>query len=156
MIVRCPSPCRRGISRNAGSGFTLLEVLVAVAVLGVSLVRLLALHARNVNLAAETHDLTVAGLLARKVVVLTKVGPFPSVGELDGKFSQSRERSRNSQLAELGDEVYGGPLSEDFVWSRKVKGLAQLNNVRAVTIEVGRDDDEAIVEFTFAVWRGGL
>ena len=46
-------------------GFTLLEVLVAVAVLGLALVSLLGLHVRNIDLIARDQRVTEATMLAR-------------------------------------------------------------------------------------------
>ena len=91
---------RHGRSRAAG--FTLLEVLVAVAVLGVAVVTLLGLQARNMKLAADTRDLTVAGLLATSLAAKTKSGAFPESGTIDGKFTAEDE------MASDLDQQFGG------------------------------------------------
>ena len=61
-------------------GFTLLEILVAVAILGVALVSLLGLHARNLRLFSESQDVTIAGLLASRLAAETQAGAFPPIG----------------------------------------------------------------------------
>ena len=67
-------------------GFTLLEVLVAVAVLGLALVSLLALHVRNIDLIARDQRVTEATLLARDLMTDVEAGPFPDLGMSAGDF----------------------------------------------------------------------
>jgi len=62
----CERPVRRARSRAAG--FTLLEVLVALAVIAFAVVGLLGLHARNIKAIARDQNLTRATLLARELV----------------------------------------------------------------------------------------
>ncbi len=68
------------------AGFTLLEVLVAVAVLGLALVSLLGLHVRNIDLIARDQRVTEATLLARGLMAEVDAGPFPELGITDGDF----------------------------------------------------------------------
>ena len=67
-------------------GFTLLEVLVAVAVLGLALVSLLGLHVHNIDLIARDERVTEATLLARGLMTEVETGPFPDLGASDGDF----------------------------------------------------------------------
>jgi len=67
-------------------GFTLLEVLVAVAVLGLGLVSLLGLHVRNIDLIARDQRVTEATMLARGLMAEVDAEPFPSLGLTDGDF----------------------------------------------------------------------
>lgn len=119
-------------------GFTLLEVLVAVAILGVALTALLALHAGNIRLTAEAQDFTTATMLASRLAALVKAEDYPRVGTEEGTFS----------------EEYGGPLSLDFVWQRKVEATG-LENLRLVRITVARDLEQPLASFEFLVRRGG-
>jgi prepilin-type N-terminal cleavage/methylation domain-containing protein len=135
----------RSPSRRSGAGFTLLEILVAVAVLGVALVTLLGLHARNIRLAARTDDLTRAGLLASQLVAITRAALPPSVGRTSGRFTE------NERAALDVNTVFGGPGSERFVWEREVIAVAQVGGMRAVTIRVGESEEEPIVELRFAL-----
>jgi prepilin-type N-terminal cleavage/methylation domain-containing protein len=118
-------------------GFTLLEVLVAVAVLGVALVTLLGLQARNVRLAAESRDLTLAALLASSLAAKTKAGPFPESGEIDGSFTA------DPAAASDFDQEFGGEAAADrFTWRRTVEWLG-FKNLRLVRIDVGLAEQDA-------------
>ncbi len=124
--------------------FSLLEVLVAVAVLGIALTGLLGLHARNVRLAAEVQELTVAGALAARLATDTRVGGYPELGIIDGTFATDRNERPTR------DRPYGGALAEGFTWRRTVEatGLAHLRRVR---IEVGRRDEAPLASLELLV-----
>lgn len=65
-------------------GFTLLEVMVAVAVVAIALVGLLRLHLVSLDNTLRSQDLTTAVLLAQGK--MATVGTFPDTGEEQGKF----------------------------------------------------------------------
>jgi general secretion pathway protein I len=67
-------------------GFTLLEVLVALAILSIALVVLLGLRNRDVDIVNTTRELTTATALARMKIVETQVEGFPDLGETTGEF----------------------------------------------------------------------
>jgi len=69
-------------------GFTLLEVLVALAVLSLALVILLGLRNRDVELVNTTRDLTTATALARMKMEETQMEGFPELGEATGEFGE--------------------------------------------------------------------
>ena len=75
---------RRADPRTAG--FTLLEVLVAVAVLGFALVSLLGLHVRNIDLIDRDQRVTEATLLARGLMAEVEAERFPDLGLSEGDF----------------------------------------------------------------------
>lgn len=79
---------RRSVRTGEAAGFTLLEVLVAVAVLGLALVSLLALHVRNIDLVARDTRITEATLLARGLMAEIDAGPFPDLGLAEGDFDE--------------------------------------------------------------------
>jgi len=152
-MTRLPPRPRMG-SVAAGAvrscaGFTLLEIVVAVAILSVAMVSVLALHARNVRLTAEAQDLTVAGLLASRVVAFTRAGDLPEYGVTEGRFD-----TRDDGDLSL-EEDYGGELSERFVWKREVTavGLTPMANLRQVKVSVGIDGGPTLAELNFLVRR---
>ena len=105
----------------AGLGFTLLEVMVALAVIAFAFVGLLGLHARNIKAIARDQSLTRATLLARELVsqiqfdVLTK--GLQNLGDSQGTF-----------------EGYAG-----FRWEREVVSTG-LDEMREVVVRVIWDE----------------
>ncbi|MGH7822188.1 MAG: type IV pilus modification PilV family protein, partial [Vicinamibacterales bacterium] len=78
--------------RPANRGFTLLEVLVAVAIIATALVTLLALHGRNIAIVAYDQRLNRATLLAQGVLTRTLVAdPFPDPTQSSGGFDNDRD-----------------------------------------------------------------
>jgi general secretion pathway protein I len=69
-------------------GFTLLEVLVAAAVLATALVSLLSLHGQNVRTIAYDRQLSRATLLAQDLMTRTLVAEaFPDPTRSSGEFA---------------------------------------------------------------------
>lgn len=68
------------------SGFTLLEIMVALAVLSISLVVLLGLRNRDVALSERARHITEATFLGRKKMTEISVSGFPDFGETSGTF----------------------------------------------------------------------
>ncbi len=75
-----------GWSRS--SGFTLLEVLVALAVMGASFTVLLAAHTSAARQEARARRLITATLLARQVLTDTEVQGYPELGGDSGDFGE--------------------------------------------------------------------
>jgi general secretion pathway protein I len=69
---------------NRPTGFTLIEVMVALAVLAIGFTGLLGLRNRDIATAAYASRLTDATLLANEKIVQTSVGDFPAVGVRTG------------------------------------------------------------------------
>ena len=78
---------RRRVKHQAHTravGFTLLEVLVAVAIVAIALVTFMGLHLRSLDATIRAQDLTTAVLLAQGK--MATMGEFPDTGEEQGKF----------------------------------------------------------------------
>jgi general secretion pathway protein I len=92
----------------ATAGFTLLEVLVAVAIVGIALVAFLRLHLLSLDATIRAQDLTTAVLLAQGR--LATMGASPEPGEEEGKFEGPElERFRwATAVTEHTLEVGGG------------------------------------------------
>ena len=69
-------------------GFTLLEVMVAVAVLSFALVSILAVSGHNVNLASRAADLRAASALADDMASRIDARGLSSVSARSGKFEE--------------------------------------------------------------------
>ena len=76
---------RADASGHGAAGFTLLEVLVAVAIVGVALVMLLRLHLLSLDATLAAQDLTTAVLLAEGKMA-TFMAESPGEGEGQGQF----------------------------------------------------------------------
>ncbi len=99
---------------TAAAGFTLLEVLVAVAIVAIALVAFMGLHLRSLDATIRAQDLTTAVLLAQ--AKMATMGEFPETGEEQGKFE--------------------GPELERFKWSTAVTEhtLDALGSGKPVTV----------------------
>ncbi len=119
-------------------GFTLLEVLVATAILGIAVVSLLGLHARNLNLAADAGNITIAGTLAGDVLAIARLDPALEEGSASGRFVARRED------ADGKTRIYGGPESVDFSWTREVLPTA-LPTLRQIRVSVTQDGESRVL-----------
>ena len=133
-------------------GFTLLEILVAVAILSVALVSVLALHARNIRLTAESQDLTIAGMLASCLASITRATPTVELGVTKGTFDDAV-----TYRFDL-DEPCRSPDADRFSWEREVApvGVAgsAMANLRRVRVSVGIEDERPLAEYHFLVRPG--
>ena len=134
-------------------GFTLLEILVSVAILGIALVSLIGLHARNIRLLAESQQTTLAGLLAARIAAETQGGPFPAIGSESGGFVGVDE-----DVSDMLGEKVGGELARGYSWRRDVEatGLENLRRVRIAILDTPNvDEGREILAFDFVVRQGG-
>ena len=108
---------RRRVKHQAhtrAAGFTLLEVLVAVAIVAIALVTFMGLHLRSLDATIRAQDLSTAVLLAQGK--MATMGEFPDTGEEQGKFE--------------------GPELERFQWATAVTEhmLDALDGGQTVTV----------------------
>ena len=101
-------------THTRAAGFTLLEVLVAVAIVALALVTFMGLHLRSLDATIRAQDLTTAVLLAQGK--MATMGEFPDTGEEQGKFE--------------------GPELERFQWATAVTEhmLDALDGGQTVTV----------------------
>ena len=101
---------------RADRGFTLIEVLVALAIVAYALIGLLGLQNRNLGIIGRDQEMTRATLLARKFIAEMEVREkFPELG-----FSS-------------------GELEEGFLWEREVNETP-LPEVREVRLRIIFDE----------------
>ena len=74
----------KGCVLRTAPGFTLLEVLVAVAIVAIALVTFMGLHLHSLEDTIRAQDLTTAVLLAQ--AKMATMGEFPDTGAAEGKF----------------------------------------------------------------------
>ena len=74
---------------NSQPGFTLLEVLVAVAILGAALAVLLGAVNKDLILASQSKNLVVASALAQRKLSEIELEGFPEEGEKEGEFAEA-------------------------------------------------------------------
>ncbi len=108
-------------------GFTLLEVLIALAILALSLPILLGLRNFDLDLHARAGDITTATLLAQEKLTETELGPAFPLGETTGDF-QPPPFGAQSTLESAG-------RADRFRWKRIVT-TTPLPAVREVKIQV--------------------
>ncbi len=76
---------------RSNGGFTLLEVLVAVAILGAGLTVLLGAVNRNLIMASESRNVSVAGLLAQRKMAEVELEGYPEIRREQGQFEDAPE-----------------------------------------------------------------
>ena len=76
------------LSRDKTSGFTLLEVLVAVAILAIALVAILKANVQNLDALTTSRETTTASLLAAGKLAEIEAAGVANWGESQGDFGE--------------------------------------------------------------------
>ena len=118
------------------SGFTLIEVMVALAVVATAFTALLSLHIRNLETVAREDAFSRSLLLAETLAAEAQLEGYPDLGTTRGDF-----RTKLS-----GD-------AEGFTWEREVREW-MLPGTREITIRVTPPrGEESASELTLFVSR---
>ncbi|MEQ1655669.1 MAG: prepilin-type N-terminal cleavage/methylation domain-containing protein [Nitrospira sp.] len=128
-------------------GFTLLEVLLAVAILAIALPVLLGLRNFDLELQSRSMELTTATLLAQEKLLETELsGSFP-IGESTGEF-QSPAPGVLSSIAETN-------RAPGYRWKRSIMPTP-LELIREVKIQISwpRGQQEETMEVSTYVFAG--
>ena len=112
--------------RSERSGFTLLEVLVALAILSIALVVLLGLRNRDVALVDATRHLTVATALARMKVVEVGLEGFPELGESAGEFGEGYPEFHWQRVVSSTPFDYVREVRVSVAWSQNDRERVEL------------------------------
>lgn len=121
---------------TAQSGFTLLEVMIAMAIMLVAFSSILAIQSSSMSSALKSRQIHEVSMLARNAMAQTEV-------EISGKKFEDISEELSGQF----DEPY-----QDYTWTRKVKevklpnlqGLAQAASAASGEGDSGASkDDEA-------------
>ena len=120
-------------------GFTLLEVMVALAILATAFTALLSLHARNLKTIAQDRGYTEALFLARERLAQIELQEAPEVGASSGDF----------------ESIHPGEYP-GYRWELLVIVPGFFQGVREVTVRVIPPDGEGgAAELTLWVRSGG-
>lgn len=122
-------------------GFILLDVLMALALLAITLPVLLGLANRDIELLGYARTVTTATLLAQEKLFETEVEDFPPVGEQMGDFQRPP--------TDMGFEQEKHDRRGAFRWTRSVYATP-LEDVREVRVRISwpRGRTEEMVEVT--------
>ena len=117
----------RGLAMRDAQGFTLMEVLIAMAILALALPILLGLRNWDLNLYSRAADITAASMLAQEKLIETELSPVYPLGETSGDF-------RNPPP---GYQVPGDVTerAERYRWKRIIT-TTPLKDVREVKIQI--------------------
>jgi general secretion pathway protein I len=100
-------------------GFTLIEVMVAMAVLGIALLALLTLHHQSLQSVIHSRDIARASMLSQSIMTQAELQQFPDVGVTKGNF----------------EKLFPGEY-RDFKWERVVAPSGIFPDVRKVRVVV--------------------
>src|SRR5271155_6199559 len=100
-------------------GFTLLEVMIAIAFIGIGMLALLSLHDRNLRTVMRTQELTRAAVLAQALMAEAETERYPNLGKTKGDFERD----------------YPGKFP-GYRWEREVIPTAGLMDLRTVTVRI--------------------
>jgi general secretion pathway protein I len=140
----------RQVSHNIPShekGFTLLEVLLAIALLAIALPVLLGLRNFDLDLHSRAEELTAATLLAQEKLLEAELSGVYPVGEIGGDF-------RNAPLGTQSG-IQATDRAVGYKWKRTVSPTP-LASIREVRVQVSwlRGATEESVEVSTYVFAG--
>jgi len=125
----------QGSGSGVQRGFTLLEVMIAMAILATVIVSLLGLQNRSVKDVAKAERITTATLLAKRMMTETLIKKPLLLAEEEGEFS-----------VEVFGDVY-----KDYHWKKMVTAtpIPQVMEVRVAVLwkEGSRDEMVELVSY---------
>ena len=130
-------------------GFTLLEVLLAIALLAIALPILLGLRNFDLELEERASELTAATLLAQEKLLETELSGQYSIGETSGEFLNIPLGAQTTMQV--------APRAVGYRWKRMI-APTPLELVREIRIKVSwlRGGLEESVEVSTYVFAGRL
>lgn len=101
------------------AGFTLIEVLIAIGVLGIALMALLSLHHEDLQSVIRAQEISRATMLAQTLMTQAELQRFPPLGTTKGDFS----------------EIYPNQYPH-YRWERTVTKSATFPDLRKVEVQI--------------------
>lgn len=131
--------------RSEQRGFTLVEVMVALVIIGVAMVTLLATQVGSIRSYADAKVITVCSLLADKKMAELESGEYPEPGEQEGVFEDNEHYSWSLYVNETDLEQLREVTLEVSLAPRE--GFEEDGGLAAVTIQTyiadpGEEEDE--------------
>jgi general secretion pathway protein I len=102
------------MTQNNASGFTLMEVMIAMAILAIALVAIFQLQSQSISMSTDSRFMTTAALLAQSKMV---------------------EAEADSALANRSEDGDFGPDYPQYIWHLEV-GDTQLQQFKKVEVIV--------------------
>jgi general secretion pathway protein I len=90
-----------GMTQNKANGFTLMEVMIAMAILAIALVAVFQLQSQSISMSTDSRFMTTAALLAQSKMVEVEAGSTLSNHSEDGNFGP--DYSQYTWHLEIGD-----------------------------------------------------
>jgi general secretion pathway protein I len=110
---------QRDVRASIENGFTLLEVMIAVGVLGIAMLALLSLHDSNLQSVSRGNEMSTAATLAQGLMSNAELEHFPMLGKTSGNFQK------------LFPGIY-----PNFSWARMVEASPMFPDIRKVQITI--------------------
>lgn len=111
--------------RDACSGFTLLEVMIAMSIIAIVLVSVFTMQAQTARMSFETQFQTTAPLLAQRKMAEIETSLSEQSGEGSGNFGEEFPAySWHSSVEEIESETLGS-IAKDM---KKIDVTISLNN----------------------------
>ncbi len=117
------------MKRFSQSGFTFLEVMIAVAVIGIAFVTLIGSQSQSVSVAARSRVNVIVSLLAQKKLTELESAGFDEVYSGEGTFEDSD--------LDFSWQVQVDPLSAE---EAGIEGVDDMLKTIDLTITLGGDD----------------
>ncbi|MFP4039406.1 MAG: prepilin-type N-terminal cleavage/methylation domain-containing protein [Desulfosudaceae bacterium] len=92
--------------RQEASGFTLIEIMVALVLLAIVFMAVFRLFSQTITTDAATRFYTVAPLLAQKVMAETTAGPSNGRYDSSGQFDHYPDYDWQATITEVNADVF--------------------------------------------------
>ena len=114
-------------------GFTILEVLIALAIIAIVLITCVRAQNQNIRLHQLSRDITIATILARQKMGEIELVGFPELGEDEGDFEDTFPRfTWNTTVSmtpfEEARRIDLSVLWKEGTWERRVDVIAYITN----------------------------
>lgn len=117
------SPARR----RAPAGFTLIEVLVALAIVAIAFVGLLGLHNGNLRVVSHDQNLATATLLAREYITQFElVEQWPELGSTGGTIEKAPGFAWEREVTEVPDLPSLRRIDLRIIWDPRIPDACRL------------------------------